>query len=165
MGRLFDAAAALAGVRDRTDFEGQAAMELEALAGGAPREGAYPFGLDVGVDALVVDTRPLIRALASDCREGIRPRVIARRFHETVVDIVESVCSRLRKASGLETVVLSGGVFQNRLLSEEVHERLSLAGFQVYCHRQVPPNDGGLALGQLAVAAAIDGRGEGEGAP
>jgi hydrogenase maturation protein HypF len=154
MGRLFDAVAALAGVRDRTTFEGQAAMELEWLAAEAPRDGSYPFALTADLDPIVVDTRPLIGALASDCRQGVPPPRVARRFHETVVDIIEAVCSALRRTSGLDLVVLSGGVFQNGLLSAAATARLSEAGFRVYRHRRVPPNDGGLAFGQLAVAAA-----------
>jgi hydrogenase maturation protein HypF len=154
MGRLFDAVAALAGLRGRTSFEGQAAMELEWLASEAPADGSYPFEVVGGDGALVVDTRPLVRAVAGDCAAGVARATVARRFHDTVVDVIDRVCGRLRAAHGLDTVVLSGGVFQNAILSAGAAARLRAAGFMVYRHREVPPNDGGLALGQLAVAAA-----------
>ena len=162
-GRLFDAVAALSGVRDRVTYEGQAAIELEWLATGLTPDGIYPFQIAEAADTshptvtaptLVVDTRPLIRAVADDVRDGIDRRAIARRFHSTVVEMIATVCKRIRSSSGLETVVLSGGVFMNALLTSEVTTRLTDEGFRVYRHQQVPPNDGGLSLGQLAVAAA-----------
>jgi hydrogenase maturation protein HypF len=154
-GRLFDAVAALAGVRDRVSYEGQAAVELEWLATEAEPDGAYPFavGEETGA-ALVVDTRPLIVAVAEEAGKGVGAAVIARRFHTTVVDLIADVCGRLRKTTGLEAVVLSGGVFLNALLTCEVNTRLGGESFRVYRHRLVPPGDGGLSLGQLAVAAA-----------
>jgi len=152
-GRLFDAVAALAGVRDRVSYEGQAAVELEWLATGVESDGTYPFALSPGENPLVVDTRPLIRALAEDTRRGVRTALIARRFHSTLVELIAAVCDRLRGATGLGAVVLSGGVFLNALLTREVSARLGADGFEVYRHRLVPPNDGGLSLGQLAVAA------------
>jgi hydrogenase maturation protein HypF len=161
-GRLFDAMAALAGVRDRVSFEGQAAMELEWLATGAAPDGAYPFDLQEGEEGdppgavLLVDTRPLIRAAAVDAGRGTTAAVIARRFHSTMVEVIAFVCGRMREATGLGVVVLSGGVFLNALLTSEVGARLGGEGFRVYRHRLVPPNDGGVSLGQLAVAAARD---------
>lgn len=159
MGRLFDAVAALAGVRLRTSYEGQAAIELEWLAAQTPAEGSYPFDVTPphpSRDApLVVDPRRLIRAVIDDVCEGVDTGRIARRFHTSIVEMISAVCRRTREvAGGPEAVVLSGGVFCNALLTEEVTERLSADGFQVYRHRQVPPGDGGLSLGQLAVAAA-----------
>jgi hydrogenase maturation protein HypF len=82
--------------------------------------------------------------------------VIARRFHSAVVDLIVTVCSRLRSATGTRVAVLTGGVFANAILAREADQRLSAAGFEVYTHRLVPPNDGGLCLGQLAIAAARD---------
>lgn len=155
-GRLFDAVAALAGVRDRVSYEGQAAIELESLATDAPAAGLYPFAIAQGRDGepLVVDTRPLVRAVAADAETGTLARVIARRFHSTMVELIAVVCGRLRAQSGLEAVVLSGGVFLNALLTGEVCARLGQDGFRVYRHRLVPPNDGGLSLGQAASGAA-----------
>jgi hydrogenase maturation protein HypF len=164
-GRLFDAVAALAGVRDRVTFEGQAAVELEWLAADVTTDGAYSFDLVETVEggapeaALVVDTRPIIWDVARDVGRGTDARLIARRFHSTLVEVIAAVCDRLRRATGLEAVVLSGGVFMNALLAHEAGGRLRRAGFRVYCHRLAPPNDGGLSLGQLAVAAHQMGRG------
>jgi hydrogenase maturation protein HypF len=153
VGRLFDAVAALAGVRDRVSHEGQAAIELEWRAMESAATGVYPFDLTEQTP-FVVDTRPLIEAVAAEANQGVSAAVIARRFHSTVVEIIAAVCERLRRDTGLEAVVLSGGVFLNALLTHEVSARLRGDGFRVYRHRLVPPNDGGLSLGQLAVAAA-----------
>jgi hydrogenase maturation protein HypF len=159
MGRLFDAVAALAGVRDRVSYEGQAAVELEWLAAEAPPDRGYPFQLDPPQDGaaetpLVIDTRPLIRAVAEEASRGTAAARIARRFHQGLVEIVAAVCGRLRRETGVGAVVLSGGVFLNALLTTGTVARLRGDGFRVYRHRLVPPNDGGLSLGQLAVAAA-----------
>ena len=156
-GRLFDAVAALAGLRDRVSFEGQAAMELEWLAGDSAADETYPFGLTNGenslTEPLVIDSRTLIRALAMDATRDIDAAVIARRFHASVARMIAEVCVRLRSLTGHRDVVLSGGVFLNARLTREATERLHAVGFQVYCHHHVPPNDGGLSLGQLAIAA------------
>jgi hydrogenase maturation protein HypF len=158
-GRLFDAVASLAGVRDRVSYEGQAAVELEWLASGVAPAGAYPYaverlqGEDTAAPRFLIDTRPLIAAVAEDGSRRVDAALIARRFHATLVDVIADVCGRLREATGLGTVALSGGVFLNALLTEEVTARLQGDGFRVYRHRLVPPNDGGLSLGQLAVAA------------
>jgi hydrogenase maturation protein HypF len=149
MGRLFDAAAAIAGLRREVSYEGQAAVELEWAATGLAAEPPYPFDLLEGV----IDTRPLIRALSAD-RSPLP--IVARRFHSTVVEIVVQTCASLRGRGAPKTVALSGGVFMNAILLEECARRLSGAGFRVLRHRLVPPNDGGLALGQLACAAAAE---------
>jgi hydrogenase maturation protein HypF len=159
-GRLFDAVAALAGVCDRVSYEGQAAVELEWLATEVEPEGSYPFLLETAATPWVVDTRPLIRAMAEEANHSVRAALIARRFHSTLVEMIAAVCERLRRTTGLGTVVLSGGVFLNALLTREVIARLAGDDFAVYRHRLVPPNDGGLSLGQLAVAAAISAREE-----
>ena len=112
-----------------------------------------------GAAPIVVDPRPLIRAVARDAGDGVAASTIARRLHSTLVEIVMATCQRLRDTTGIDGVVLSGGVFQNALLTAEVPERLAGAGFRPYRHRIVPPNDGGLCLGQLAVAAAHDAAG------
>ena len=156
VGRLFDAVAALVGVCDRVTYEGQAAMALESLASQVSPDGAYPFALLAPGNRIVVDPRPLIRAIMADARDGIVPAIIARRFHSTLVDIVATVCDRVRAVSGVTAVVLSGGVFVNGILACEVSDQLAQRGFSVYRHQGVPPNDGGLCLGQLAIAAARD---------
>lgn len=161
VGRLFDAVAALAGLRRRVSYEGQAAMELEWRAAEVAPDGTYPFDLqetqegDPPASTLVIDPRPLICEVAAEARRGRDPAVIGRRFHSTLVEIVAQVCARLRTETGLAAVVLSGGVFLNALLTREVVERLTHDGFRVYRHRRVPPGDGGLCLGQLAIASAV----------
>jgi len=156
VGRLFDAVAALAGVCERAGYEGQAAMMLESLALGVGPAGAYPFDLVSGADALVIDQRPLIHAVAADVRKGIGPAVIARRFHTTMVEIIVAACERIRAIDGIDRVVLSGGVFVNAILCGEASDALRSAGFHPYQHVSMPANDGGLCLGQLAIAAARD---------
>jgi hydrogenase maturation protein HypF len=159
-GRLFDAVAALLGLRTKVTYEGQAAVELEWLAEKASSGGSYlaevseEAGPDDPEAVFVVDSRPVVRAILHDLEhEADRPR-IARRFHWTMVEMIAAVCSRIRQRSGLQRVVLSGGTFMNGLLTGEVMRRLLRDGFAVYRHHLVPPNDGGLSLGQLAVAAS-----------
>lgn len=155
MGRLFDAVASLIGVRDQVSYEGQAAMELEWLAETVAQNGIYPFALAGGQaeKPLVIDTRPLIQAIARELRVGVAPARIARRFHATIVEMIAAVCDRLRQQSGHNNVALSGGVFMNALILTEACDRLRDLGFKVYRQQRVPPNDGGLSLGQLAIAA------------
>jgi hydrogenase maturation protein HypF len=135
-------------------------MELEWLATKVAPDGAYPFELEEtraeGSDetSLVIDTRPLIRDVVRDAEQGVPAGLVSRRFHSGLVNLIALVCERLRLATGLAAVVLSGGVFMNVLLTREVTARLMSDGFRVYRHSRVPPNDGGLSLGQLAVAAA-----------
>jgi hydrogenase maturation protein HypF len=161
VGRLFDGVAALAGVRDRISYEGQAAMELEwlALHVTTGTGGIYPFELlepPQESSPLQIDTRPLFVELAAERRLGCDPAVMGRRFHLTLAEIVIQVCSRLRERTGLDAVALSGGVFLNVLLTNEVSARLANHGFRVFRHHRVPPGDGGLSLGQIAIAAAQD---------
>jgi hydrogenase maturation protein HypF len=157
MGRLFDAMAALLGVRARVTFEGQAAMELEWLASTSDANDAYPFGIvtEQGSDALVIDTRPIIHAVIGALRRGEPAPDIARRFHNTVADLTVRVTSRLGEETAIDDVVLTGGVFQNALLLETAKSRLLNLGLRVHLHSRVPANDGGLSLGQLAVAVAV----------
>jgi hydrogenase maturation protein HypF len=152
MGRLFDAVAALAGVRYYTNYEGQAAIELEQAAD-ADEAGAYEFAYGEG-KPLVVDPAPAIEGVLSDVAAGASPSVIAARFHNGVAAMVERVASLLRDTSGLGVVALGGGVFQNVTLLSRVIPLLESAAFRVIIHEQVPTNDGGLSLGQAAVALA-----------
>ena len=150
-GRLFDAVASLLGLRDRVAFEAQAAMELEALA----EPGAdmlYPTAVAVG-EPIVVRTTDVVRGVVDDLLREEPAARIAARFHATLVDILVQVCERIRERTGIAAVALSGGVFQNTWLLKSAIERLDARGFEVYSHRQVPTNDGGLSLGQAAVAA------------
>ena len=151
-GRLFDAAAAILGVRDTINYEGQAAIELEQLADPAER-GAYRAAI-TGPEPLRIAGHDLIRALVEDLAAGAAPAVVAARFHNGVAALITDCCLLLRERSGLSTVALSGGVFQNLLLVRAVIARLERRGFGVMVHSRVPCNDGGISLGQAVVAAA-----------
>ncbi|MEU2422131.1 carbamoyltransferase HypF [Streptomyces sp. NPDC007851] len=148
MGRLFDAVSSLAGVCHRAGYEAQAALELEAQACLAwDRDlAAYPFGAPF-------DPAPALRAVIADLRRGTPVPVIAARFHRGVARAVAAVCRRVRGDTGLNAVALTGGVFANALLEQASAGLLRDDGFTVLLHGEVPPNDGGLALGQLLVAA------------
>ncbi len=148
LGRLFDAAAALAGMRQRVNYEAQAAIEFEAAAD--PDEaGAYPFDLR----GEVLDPRPAILALLADRAAGVSLAAVSARFHNGLAQATRQVCARLRAETGLTAVALSGGVWQNMLLLRRTVAALTADGFAVYVHRRVPANDGGIALGQALVAA------------
>jgi hydrogenase maturation protein HypF len=151
VGRLFDAVAALAGTRHVNQYEGQAAMELEARVDES-EQAAYP--LPLAHAAAVWEPGPLIRAVTKDVRRGARPGTIAARFHNALTSAVVEGCRGLREKEGLATVVLSGGCFQNRRLLTRTRTGLEREGFRVLTHRRVPPNDGGISLGQAAIALA-----------
>ena len=156
-GRLFDAAASLAGLRQKTSFEGQAAMELEYAAMRSETREAYPFDIatvpasDAGAEIAVVDWAPLIRAITRDVMPSVSTAEIARKFHNTLAEIILAVARRI----GETQVVLTGGCFQNRLLLEETVGRLRNSGFRPYWHQRVPPGDGGIALGQIVAASEM----------
>jgi hydrogenase maturation protein HypF len=154
-GRLFDAVAAIIGIRDAVNYEGQAAIELEQRAA-AGVAGGYPVAVASGPQGLVLDTDGLVRAVVDDVVTGAAVSVIAARFHNGLADAIVQVATALRDSNRLDTVALSGGVFQNLLLLSRVVDGLEADGFRVLVHRQVPPNDGGISLGQAAIAAAID---------
>lgn len=144
MGRLFDAVSALLGICSEISYEAQAAIELEQSAQGAQDWRPYPFEVDDGRVRLA----PLFYALLEERARGTTVCTVAARFHATVARMVTEVCVRLRAATGLTTVALSGGVFQNALLLELTLPLLEQAGFEVLLHHQVPCNDGGVSLGQ-----------------
>ncbi|WP_244943170.1 carbamoyltransferase HypF [Streptomyces inhibens] len=167
MGRLFDAVSSLAGVCQHAGYEAQAAIELEAaaLTAGEDHGPGYAFALrpgptyparPVGADT-IADPAPLLTAVVADVRAGTAPALIAARFHTAVADVVRRSCALARERTGLETVALTGGVFANTLLAEATARLLRQDGFTVLRHRRVPPNDGGLALGQIVVAARTAG--------
>jgi hydrogenase maturation protein HypF len=153
-GRLFDAAAAVLGVRDTINYEGQAAVELEQLAD-TTENSAYHAGLEPGRPFCLKGT-DLLEAVVEDLAAGTPRPVIAARFHHGVAALVEAGCLLLRERHGLATVALSGGVFANRLLLRAALARLEAHGFRVLVHSRVPCNDGGISLGQAVVAAARD---------
>ncbi|MBI3894246.1 MAG: carbamoyltransferase HypF [Candidatus Wallbacteria bacterium] len=156
-GRLFDAVASLAGLRDACSYEGQAAMELEAatLELDLP---PYPFPVIDGT-LLELDARPLIAAVLADARRDAGPGVIGWRFHAALAAAIEQACRLLRARSGLGTVALSGGCFHNVRLAAQTVARLECAGFEVLLQASVPSGDGGIALGQAAIATRRLARG------
>ena len=158
-GRLFDAVAALIGIRQQVSYEAQAAIELEMLATGQQEAGKadeappiYPFGVEPGEDGAIIHVRAMIEAIQSDLRTETRQAEIACKFHHTMAEMIVSVCRRVAEETGLRTVALSGGCFQNRLLLGLAVLNLEKAGLSVLVHRQVPCNDGGISLGQAALA-------------
>ena len=147
-GRLFDAIASLIGVRQVTGFEGQAAMELEFIADRSIAD-RYPFAVEEIDATAVIDVADMIRSVLRDQENRVSPSVISSRFHNTLVETIVSIAH----LSGEEKIALSGGCFQNKLLTELAVTRLRSEGFKVYWHQRIPPNDGGIALGQLAALA------------
>jgi hydrogenase maturation protein HypF len=155
-GRWFDAAAALCGFRGAISYEGQAAIELEALAVDLPE----PYAFELAGEPFVVDLRPMVREMAADLVAGRPVAEVAGRFHETMARAVLAGCRRIREIADVRTVALSGGCFQNRRLTERSLALLRADDFDVLVHRRVPPNDGGVSLGQAAIAAArLGGKG------
>jgi hydrogenase maturation protein HypF len=155
MGRLFDAVGALCGAPARVSYEGQAAVELEAMAD--PGEaGLYEMPLAPGDDGgpAVLDPRPAVRSVLADLGAGVERSLVSARFHNTVAVATACACAEIAGAAGIGTVVLSGGVFQNRRLLEAAAARLSDAGLRVLTPERLPPSDGGISFGQAAVAAA-----------
>jgi len=155
LGRLFDGVAAIAGIRTQVSFEGQAAMELEMAAGENP-QAFYDYEWK-SEDIYKVMVPPLIRAVVRDVQAGVPLPEISARFHLTLIRLFTDLCAAIRADSGLNRVALSGGVFQNSILLCGLGQALSDKGFEVYSHRQVPANDGGISLGQAVIAAAAAG--------
>jgi len=151
VGRLFDAVAALLDLRQTTTFEGQAAMQLEFTLDGCSIEATYPFRIHDQATPWIIDWAPLIQALLADVQRQVDVGHIAAIFHNTLVEIIVAVARRL----ATEQVVLTGGCFHNRYLTERAVRRLRAEGYHPFWHQRVPPNDGGIALGQvLAVLRA-----------
>ena len=154
MGRFFDAVAALLGATPEASYEGQPAMELEAMAAGVAAPQAYPHQLN-GVE---IDARPVVRGLVEDLARGVECGEIAARFHETVAQFTVEACRRLHGAGAPADVVLCGGVMQNARLLARLLELLPKAGLTPHIHQEVPPNDGGMSLGQAVVGSALANR-------
>jgi hydrogenase maturation protein HypF len=148
MGRLFDAVASLINLRQQIRFEGQAAMELEFALDGVETEERYELPLVTRHSSLVLDWSPMIEAILVDVQQGVSVGIISARFHNALTESIVAVAKR----AGQNRVVLSGGCFQNRYLTERAVRRLQAEGFRPYWHQRVPPNDGGIALGQVVAA-------------
>jgi hydrogenase maturation protein HypF len=151
MGRLFDAVSSLLSIRDEVHYEGQAAIELEMIAARQANE-AYSFRIHHDQIPFVIDPSETIRGIVRDLAEGIPSSIISGRFHRTIACLIVETCEAIRSMRRLNRVVLSGGVFQNIFLLSLVTKGLRNSGFDVYTHHSVPPNDGGISLGQAVVA-------------
>jgi len=158
MGRLFDAASAVLGLRRRATYEGQAAMELEALAGARPAH-PLPFPVRETGGSFVFDPIPLLAALGEQRQRGVDAGLLAARFHESVVSAAAEVAGAVADNSGIDVVALGGGSFQNARLLSGVRGRLEARGLTVLMPRQLGPNDGAISFGQAAIAASLLSRG------
>jgi hydrogenase maturation protein HypF len=152
-GRLFDAVAALAGVREQVNYEAQAAIELEAAIEDTGEDSSYPFAIREEGGGWIIDSQPMFLALTQDLREGVPTAIVSHRFHLGFVDVLGRTAELVRGRSGLDRICLSGGSFQNCFLSAHLEKRLEADGFQVFTHAEVPCGDGGISLGQALVAA------------
>ncbi|MGD2185209.1 MAG: carbamoyltransferase HypF [Desulfobacterales bacterium] len=155
LGRLFDGVAAITGIRQQVNFEGQAAMELEMLTAGDVHS-IYDIEAATA-DGPTIAPAPIIRGVVRDVQNGLPTAQIGAKFHQTIIALFAEVCTSLRNESELNRVVLSGGCFQNAILLAGLIQELETRKFEVFAHRQVPANDGGIALGQAVVAAASFG--------
>ena len=148
MGRLFDAVSALVGVRETVNYEGQAAIELEQMVEQGEM-GEYPFEILVEDNkTLTINPDPVIEAMVEDIRKKESPFVVSARFHNSVARVISRMALRIREEYGLSDIFLTGGVFQNHVLLGRVWDILKQDGFRVHTHQRVPPNDGGISLGQ-----------------
>jgi hydrogenase maturation protein HypF len=152
-GRLFDAVASILGLRHEVTFEGQAAIELE-MAAQHGIERTYSFDIDSSEPAQI-DMRPAIREIVRDVQNKQPVGEIAARFHNTIAAVIAEMCQRIRASEKLNRVCLTGGTFQNMYLLEHAVILLRKVGFEVFIHSAVPPNDGGIALGQAVIANEI----------
>jgi hydrogenase maturation protein HypF len=152
-GRLFDAVAGTLNVCRTRTYEGQPAMELE-MAADEDEDGFYPANSKSEGDVLELDTPAIFAGVVADHQLGVATAIIAARFHNSLVRLLADACVLLRERTGLDLVALSGGTFQNALLFTRLKRTLEAHGFEVLTHKLTPPNDGGIALGQVAVAAA-----------
>jgi len=152
-GRLFDAVASLAGIRDVMSFEGQAPIELE-MAIDEPHDLSYPYQVaaqDIGAD-FIISFEPMIREIVADIGINKTAAFISGRFHNTIAQVIADICGRISQREGIKLVALSGGVFQNLYLLTRTVDLLRQKQFRVLTHEQVPTNDGGIALGQAVIA-------------
>jgi hydrogenase maturation protein HypF len=163
MGRLFDAISALLGIRGEIDYEGQAAVELEMAAHSSViareldeaishAQESYPYCIVENEGIRVVRLKGLFSAVIEDLHQGIPRGRISVKFHNTVARMINEMCHLIADETGVSQVALSGGVFQNRLLLRKTVNLLESSGFEVFTHRQVPCNDGGISLGQAVIA-------------
>ncbi len=152
-GRLFDAVAALAGIRTQVNYEAQAAIELEMAMHEIDDQSAYAMEIQQRGPCSVIVTRPMFRALIDDVHRATPVSLISRRFHNGLIAVFVQLANSIRERTSLDRVCLSGGTFHNVYLLDELTSKLAGMGFQVFTHSEVPAGDGGLSLGQALVAA------------
>lgn len=152
MGRLFDAVSSLLCLRHATNYEGQAVIELEQIA---DRDCDQRYQFEVSDDGSIIRAQKVIRAAVEDILDGVPPKIISAKFHLAVADLIAAVSRRVREDRKLNRVALSGGIFQNVFLLRAASELLRSDGFEVLRHSRVPTNDGGISLGQAAIANAL----------
>jgi hydrogenase maturation protein HypF len=154
-GRLFDAVSALAGIRQRVNYEAQAAIELEAAILEDEEDAGYPFDLQPDARGWIIGTRPLFEALLDDLKHNTPAGIVSRRFHVGFVEVLAQLAGLVRAQTRLDNICLSGGSFQNAFLFEHLRRKLEADGLNVFTHSEVPCGDGGLSLGQALVAAHV----------
>lgn len=152
-GRLFDAASSLIGIRDEINYEGQAAMELESFCASGIKE-RYKFCIYKEGKEFIIDPQEIFIDIIEDLKKGIDKKIMATKFHNTVAEFTLNLCGKIRENNGIKKIALSGGVFQNHYLTEKIISLLERDDFRVYTQRKVPPNDGGISLGQAVVAGS-----------
>jgi hydrogenase maturation protein HypF len=151
LGRLFDGVSVLLNWRETTNYEGQPAIELESWAEKCER-GKYPFEIVRENGIFIIHPELIIRGVVDDLLRKQKKPLIAAKFHNTIAQMTHEVCLKLRKEYDLNSICLSGGVFQNMLLLDRTFRHLTKSKFEVYTHHQVPTNDGGISLGQAVIA-------------
>lgn len=151
MGRLFDAVSALLGIRNKITYEGQAAIELEAIAD-VEDEKIYDYEIENSNEDYIISTKNIMKNILEDIEENVDIKIIAKRFHNTVIDFSVSMCKLLREKYTISSAALSGGVFQNEIILTGLYNKLLKENFNVYIHKDIPCNDGGISLGQIVIA-------------
>jgi hydrogenase maturation protein HypF len=151
-GRLFDAVAALIGIRQTVNYEAQAAIELELAASDSRDAGTYPLTLKKTGNTWIIYTRALFQGITTDLNHDVQPAIISRRFHNSLIHVLHELACLAKDNSGLTRVCLSGGTFNNLSLQDGLTSSLSAAGFEVFTQHEVPAGDGGLCLGQAVIA-------------
>jgi len=150
-GRLFDAVSGILGLCYRIEYEAQAAIELEGIADKACKD-EYKFDILDGNNSLIINTKRIILAIVRDKVNNKPVSVISAKFHNTLAEIIRATCQKIRKKTKVNTVALSGGVFQNKLLLNKTCEKLKSSDFKILLHKHVPTNDAGISLGQTVIA-------------
>jgi hydrogenase maturation protein HypF len=151
IGRLFDAVSSILGIRSAINYQGQAAIELEMIAKEDEHE-FYKFDIIRSIDTFIIDPKKVIESIVEDIKKGIAKEYISIKFHIGLAEMIVEVSNLLREETGINKVCLSGGVFQNIILRKEATKKLKKAKFKVYNHKKLPPNDGGISAGQVAIA-------------